>query len=66
MRAVTAAYAEKAHFEKGKVLISGGSKNGASPSVSIIHDPRITAVHATVSPICESPLRLCKTKPGKI
>lgn len=30
-----------------------------SPSVAIIHDPRITAVHATVSPICESPLRLC-------
>lgn len=59
MRCVTAAYAEDNYFEKGKVLLSGGSKNGASPSVSIIHDPRITGLHATVSPICESPLRLC-------
>jgi hypothetical protein len=59
MRAVTAAYAETGHFEKGKVAASGGSKNGASPSVSIIHDTRITALHATVSPISESPLRLC-------
>jgi len=59
MRAVTAAYAEKDHFEKGKVAVSGGSKNGASPSVSIIHDKRMTALHAGVSPIWESPLRLC-------
>lgn len=59
MRAVTAAYAEKGHFEKGKVAVSGGSKNGASPSLAIIHDQRMTAVHATVSPICDSPLRLC-------
>jgi len=59
MRAVTAAYAEKGHFEKGKVAVSGGSKNGATPSVAIIHDERITALHATVSPIWDSPLRLC-------
>lgn len=58
MRAITAAYAEDAHFEPGKVLGSGGSKNGATPSLAIIHDERITAVHASVSPIWESPLRL--------
>ena len=28
MRAITTAYAEKGHFEKGKVAASGGSKNG--------------------------------------
>ena len=59
MRAVTAAYAEKDHFERGKVALSGGSKNGASPSVAIIHDKRMTALHAGVSPIWDSPLRLC-------
>ena len=59
MRAVTAAYAEKDHFEPGKVALSGGSKNGASPSVAIIHDRRMTALHAGVSPIWDSPLRLC-------
>ncbi len=59
MRAVTAAYAEKDYFEEGKVALSGGSKNGASPSVAIIHDKRMTALHATVSPPWESPLRLC-------
>ena len=58
MRAITTAYVEKDHFEKGKVAASGGSKNGASPSMAIIHDERITAVHATVSPIWDSPLRL--------
>ena len=58
MRAITTAYAEKGHFEKGKVAASGGSKNGASPSMAIIHDERMTAVHATVSPIWDSPLRL--------
>ena len=58
MRAITTAYAEKDHFEKGKVAMSGGSKNGASPSMAIIHDERMTAVHATVSPIWDSPLRL--------
>jgi len=59
MRAVTAAYAEKDHFEIGKVALSGGSKNGASPSAAIIHDKRMTAVHASISPIWDSPLRLC-------
>ncbi|MDP6038742.1 MAG: hypothetical protein QGG64_09345, partial [Candidatus Latescibacteria bacterium] len=59
MRATTAAYAEMDHFEKGKVALSGGSKNGASPSVALIIDERMTALHATVSPIWESPLRLC-------
>ena len=54
MRAITTAYAEKDHFEKGKVAASGGSKNGASPSMAIIHDERMTAVHATVSPIWDS------------
>ena len=59
MRAITTAYAEQDHFEKGKVAASGGSKNGASPSMAILHDKRMTAVHATVSPIWDSPLRLC-------
>ncbi len=59
MRAITAAYAETGHFHRGKVAVSGGSKNGASPSMAIIHDNRMTALHATVSPIWESPLRLC-------
>ncbi|MEM7474724.1 MAG: hypothetical protein AAF483_07005 [Planctomycetota bacterium] len=59
MRAITAAYAETEHFEKGKVAVTGSSKNGASPSMAIIHDDRMTAVHATVSPIWDSPLRLC-------
>ena len=62
MRATTAAYAEKGHFEKGKVAASGGSKNGASPSVALIEDERFTALHAGVSPIWDSPLRLCDPK----
>jgi hypothetical protein len=62
MRATTAAYAEKNHFEKGKVAASGGSKNGASPSVALIEDERLTALHASVSPIWDSPLRLCDRK----
>ena len=62
MRATTAAYAEKGHFEKGKVLMSGASKNGASPSVALIHDDRLTAIYAGVSPIWDSPLRLCDKK----
>lgn len=62
MRAVTAAYAEKEHFKKGKVAMSGGSKNGASPSCALIHDDRMTAVFGAVSPIWESPLRLCDRK----
>lgn len=59
MRAITLAESEKDHFEPGKVAMSGGSKNGASPSMAIIHDDRMTGVHATVSPIWDSPLRLC-------
>ncbi|MDP6555132.1 MAG: sialate O-acetylesterase [Pirellulaceae bacterium] len=59
MRAITTANAESDHFEVGKVAMSGGSKNGATPSMAILHDDRMTAVHASVSPIWESPLRLC-------
>jgi hypothetical protein len=59
MRAITAAYAETDHFAEGKVAVTGSSKNGASPSMAIIHDERMTALHATVSPIWDSPLRLC-------
>ena len=59
MRAVTAATAETEYFEPGKIAVSGGSKNGASPSVSLIHDERLTAQFGTVSPLWESPLRLC-------
>ncbi len=59
MRAVTAAHAEADHFEVGKVAMSGGSKNGATPSMAILHDVRMTAVHASVSPIWDSPIRLC-------
>ena len=62
MRATTAAYAEKDHFERGKVAMSGGSKNGASPSVALLQDDRLTALHASVSPIWPSPLRLCDEK----
>lgn len=60
MRAITTAYAETNFFEEGRVAASGGSKNGASPSMAILHDKRMTAIHATVSPIWDSPLRLCE------
>ncbi len=62
MRAVTAAYAEEDYFQHGKVAMSGGSKNGATPSMAIIHDERMTAVFASVSPIWDSPLRMCDRK----
>ena len=62
MRAVTTAYTETDHFKEGKVAVTGGSKNGKSPSVAIIHDTRITALHASVSTPWESPLRLCDRK----
>ena len=63
MRAITAAHAETGHFAAGgKVAMSGGSKNGATPSMAIIHDERMTAVFASVSPIWDSPLRLCDRK----
>ncbi len=58
MRATTAAYEETDYFEEGKIALSGGSKNGASPSVALIVDERMTAQHASVSPIWGSPLRL--------
>ena len=59
IRAVTAAYAETEHFEPGKVAVTGASKNGASPSVALLHDRRMTALHSSVAPIWDSPLRLC-------
>jgi hypothetical protein len=62
MRAITTAYAETEYFDEGKIAVTGGSKNGASPSMAIIHDDRMTALHATVSPIWDSPLRLCDQK----
>ncbi|MCZ6673525.1 MAG: hypothetical protein O7C75_11380 [Verrucomicrobia bacterium] len=58
-RAVTAAYSETDYFEQGKIAMSGGSKNGASPSMALIHDERMTAIHASRSPIWDSPLRMC-------
>ena len=66
MRAVTAAYAETEHFKVGKVALSGYSKNGASPSMAILHDTRMTAVHAGASPIWDSPLRLCDSDAWKL
>ena len=63
MRAITAAHAETGHFVPGgRVAMSGGSKNGATPSMAIIHDERMTAVFASVSPIWDSPLRMCDRK----
>ena len=60
MRAITAAHAESEHFQAdGKIAMSGGSKNGATPSLAILHDARMTAVFASVSPIWDAPLRLC-------
>ena len=64
MRAITTAYAEKDHFEKGKVAASGGSKNGASPSMAILHDERMTAVHATVPRSGTPPFVSMTKKPG--
>ena len=51
MRAVTAAYAETGHIQQGKVAVSGASKNGASPSVALICDKRITAQYSRYYPI---------------
>ena len=59
MRAITLAFSEAQHFDEGKIAVTGASKNGASPSMAIVHDDRMTALHATVSPIWDSPLRLC-------
>jgi len=62
MRAITAAYAEKDHFEKGKIVTYGGSKHGASSHIAIIHDDRITAAFTKVCPISHSPVRLHDNK----
>jgi hypothetical protein len=65
MRAVTAAYAETGQFDPGRVAVSGNSKNGASPSVALICDHRITAQHSGVAPIWDSPLRMCDQEAWK-
>lgn len=59
MRAITAAYAESHHFEKGKVLVSGVSKVGETSAVTLINDDRVTAAFGSVCPIYASPVRLC-------
>lgn len=56
MRAITAAYAETAHFLPGKVAISGSSKNCMTPTVASINDARITAVQGRVCSPWASPL----------
>ena len=58
MRAITAAYAEKDHFEKGKVLVSGVSKVGETSAITLINDERVTAAFGVVCPIYASPARL--------
>jgi hypothetical protein len=58
MRAVTAAYAEKTHFEKGKILVSGVSKVGETSAITLINDDRVTAAFGLVCPIYASPARL--------
>ena len=58
MRAITAAYAEKGHFEKGKILVSGFSKGGETSAVTLINDERVTAAFGSVCPIYASPARL--------
>ncbi len=58
MRSITAAYAEKDHFEKGKILVSGVSKVGETSAVTLINDDRVTAAFGIVCPIYASPARL--------
>ena len=65
MRAITLAHSESDYFEPGKVAMSGGSTNGATPSLAIISDERMTAVMGSVSPIWDSPLRLCDSEAWK-
>ena len=60
MRAATAAYAETDHFEKGKVVGSGSSKNGMSPAVALINDERFTATCSNHAPAYYSPTRGAK------
>ena len=57
MRATTAAYAERDHFETGKVAGSGSSKNGLSPAVALINDERFTATCSTHAFAYGSPTR---------
>lgn len=57
MRATTAAYTEVDHFEKGKVVGSGTSKNGISPAVALIHDKRFTATLSSLAFAYYSPTR---------
>jgi len=57
MRATTAAYAERNHFEKGKVAGSGSSKNGISPAVALINDERFTATCSNHAFAYGSPIR---------
>jgi hypothetical protein len=58
MRAITAAYAEKDHFEKGKILVFGFSKVGETSAITLINDERVTAAFGVVCPIYASPVRL--------
>jgi len=58
MRAITAAYAEKGHFEEGKILVSGVSKVGETSAITLINDNRVTAAFGSVCPIYASPVRL--------
>ncbi|MBT3202222.1 MAG: hypothetical protein HN350_20160 [Phycisphaerales bacterium] len=58
MRAITAAYAEKDHFTKGKVLVYGFSKVGETSAITLINDQRVTAAFGVVCPIYASDVRL--------
>jgi len=58
MRAITAAYAENEHFERGRILASGGSKVGETSAITLINDDRVTAAFGSVCPIYASPVRL--------
>ncbi|MHC4250846.1 MAG: hypothetical protein ACYS9X_17100 [Planctomycetota bacterium] len=58
MRAITAAYEEEDHFEKGKILVSGVSKVGETSAVTLINDDRVTAAFGIVCPLYASPTRL--------
>ncbi len=62
MRAITAAYAETDHFEKGKVLVSGFSKVGETSAITLINDQRVTAAFGVVCPIYASDVRLSDPK----
>jgi hypothetical protein len=55
MRAATAALAEEQYMKPGKIAAYGGSKNGLSPAMALIHDDRFTGIHPNVAPPNESP-----------